>query len=142
MTRVVRATIRGGGTDPLAWFQGKVRAIEKGGQDALDDSMKDGEDAMKSYISTRGTAKSGKRGRIESGQMLDAVHSSVVSTGVGSATGKFGWIENTEPYFGYQDVGFQHVNGGSVEGMNALVDAAEHSWQVFQEKFEQVIKNA
>lgn len=143
MVRSTRMVIRNtSGTEPLQWFRDKVRRIEQGGQEVLQDSMRQGEEAMRNYIATRGTPKSGRAGRIDTGEMYGAVASSVSNTGVGSSTGKFGWIDHTEPYFGYQDVGFNHTSGIRVEGMNALVDAGEFSWNKLQVSYEQVIKNA
>lgn len=140
----IRANYGGGdsGGDPVKWFRGKVARIEDGSYDAMKQAMDDGRDTMKHLISTRGTEKSGKAGRIETGEMLNAVESSTTISEAGRITGRFGWLRNRENYFGFQEGGFEHVNGVSVPGMYAMVDSAELAFQEYRNQMDQVMRNA
>ena len=136
----IRNTYKNG--DPVKWFRGKVVRIESGGEEALRESMERGAEYMRYFIMTRGTEKSGKTGRIETRQMLDDVDSSTNVSEAGRVTGRFGWIRNREDYYGFQEGGFEHVNGGTVEGMYALVDASEYAFEEFQDAMSKVIRDA
>lgn len=141
----VRSNYGGGdsGGDPVRWFRQKVTRIEDGAEAVLEQAMEDGAESMRHHIRTRGTAKSGKQGRIETGAMLEDVKSRVYpGTKKGNVVGRFGWIDNREDYYGYQEGGFEHVNGGSVEGMYAMVDAAELAFTEFQRGMNEVIRDA
>lgn len=92
-------------------------------------------EAMRLIIQTSGTGKTWTRpsssgrtgsspGRVDTGNMLDAVKWRVSSEG-GNLVGEFGWLDNQEPYFMYQESGFSHVGSGEwVRGMLALQDAS------------------
>lgn len=137
----IRSNYAGG--DPVRWFRGKVTRIEDGVEGALQQAMEDGAQIMKDNIATRGTAKSGKAGRIETGKMIGDVKARVYpGTDRGNQVGRFGWIDNREDYYGYQEGGFEHVNGGEVEGMYALQDAAELAFREFQRAVNEVKRNA
>lgn len=137
----VRSNYAGG--DPVRWFRGKVTRIEDGVEEALQLAMDDGAQIMRDNIATRGTAKSGKAGRIETGKMIGDVKARVYpGTDRGNQVGRFGWIDNREDYYGYQEGGFEHVNGGEVEGMYALQDAAELAFREFQRAVNEVKRNA
>lgn len=140
----IRSNYGGGssGGDPVKWFRGKVARIEDGAEKALQDAMDDGAYLMADLISTRGTPKSGKAGRIETKQMHNEVDSRVQPYGQGKVRGTFGWINNKEDYYGYQEGGFDHSNGSHVEGMYALADAADWALRQFQEDMRQVVKDA
>lgn len=133
----------GAGGDPVSWFRGKVTRIENGSEQVLQQAMDDGAEMMRENIATRGTVKSGKRGRIESHKMIDEVKSPPVSSfGEGKARGKFGWVDEKETYFGAQEGGFEHSPGVDVEGMYALADAAEWAMKQFQADMKDVIRDA
>lgn len=141
----IRSNYGGGdsGGDPVRWFRGKVTRIEDGVEQALQNAMEDGAEIMRNNIATRGTAKSGKAGRIETGKMSGDVKARVYpGTDKGNQVGRFGWIDNREDYYGYQEGGFEHVNGGDVEGMYALQDAAELAFREFQRAVDEVKRNA
>lgn len=141
----IRSNYGGGdsGGDPVRWFRGKVARLEKGSEAAMEQAMKDGAESMKHHIATRGTAKSGKAGRIEDHVMINAVEAGpVTSFGAGKIRGTFGWIDRREDYFGFQEGGFDHVNGGEVEGMYALRDAAELAFREFQNQMNRVVRDA
>ena len=141
----IRSNYGGGdsGGDPVRWFRGKVARLEAGSKDAMEQAMQDGAAAMKHHIATRGTAKSGKAGRIDTHKMINAVKAGTVTGfGEGRIRGTFGWIEEREDYFGFQEGGFEHVNGGSVEGMYAIVDAAEMAFSEFQREMRRAVRDA
>jgi hypothetical protein len=87
-----------------------------------------GEEEMKQYIASRGTSYSrsqGRAGRIESSAMYDAVsHRPNPNTSAFVFSWEFGWVNGFLSYFGFQERGFRHVGGASVEPMYALRDAA------------------
>ena len=93
--------------------------------DAVERTIRVGEASVKEFISTRGAAKSGKRGRIETGEMLKSVRSRKVRFNRSSAEGLFGLGRG--PYYSiYQEYGFRHNRSGMmVEGMFAVVDSRE-----------------
>ena len=141
----IRSNYGGGdsGGDPVRWFRQKMVRIEEGATDALEQAMDDGAESMRHHIKTRGTAKSGKAGRIESGDMLKDVKARVYpGTDKGNQVGRFGWLDNRENYYGFQEGGFEHVNGGSVEGMYAIVDAAEMAFSEFQREMRRAVRDA
>lgn len=141
MAKVTRRANYPGG-DPVKWFRGKVERVESGLGDALQESMDLGAEYMRYNILTRGTEKSGKTGRVETRQMLDDVDSAVTTSAAGRQTGRFGWIRNREDYYALQEGGFEHVGGSTVEGMYALVDAAEAALEEFRKLKEQAIRDA
>jgi hypothetical protein len=87
-----------------------------------------GEEEMKQYIASRGTSYSrsqGRAGRIETSAMYDAVsHRPNPNTSTFVFSWEFGWVNGFLSYFGFQERGFRHVGGNSVEPMYALRDAA------------------
>lgn len=84
-----------------------------------------GEAVMKHFIETRGTAKSGKRGRIETGDMRDSVGSDVRKATAEEIEVAFGWLGETPEHAKFQETGFRHSGGVQVTGMYALTDAFE-----------------
>lgn len=105
----------------------KVRAIP---EDMLDDleplmdrTVKTGADLMEAYINTRGTVKSGKRGRVETGNMVSKVDYEVFKQGT-TLIGRWGWLEHWEKYFLYQENGFRNAwTREDVAPMHALFDS-------------------
>lgn len=103
-----------------AWFEAKVNAITRGNFRALQENMKDGEEITQTFIATRGTEKSGKQGRIDTGDMLDAVSSEAKLQNQDEAIGRFGWLKEKPFYAEYQEAGTRYI-----APMYALSDAAE-----------------
>lgn len=132
----------GPGTTAQTWFEGLTRNMISGIETVITSAVKEGEEIVKDNIETRGTFKSGKRGRIDTGEMRDAVDSRVTSQGNRGVTGSFGWIGNFEDYFGYQEDGFIHLGGVEVQGMYAISDAAEEVFRNIDDSIDQVIRNA
>lgn len=131
-----------GSGDAVKWFRGKVTNIESGAAQALQDAMDDGAIMMADLISSRGTAKSGKAGRIETKKMHNDVDSLVTLADSGRVTGRMGWVRKRENYYALQEGGFEHSPGVTVEAMYALHDAADWAMQQFEEDLKDVVKNA
>lgn len=108
------------------WFEEKLKKVNQALSDVALETAKEGAEITRLHISTRGTQKSGKLGRIETGEMLKAVKHSKRKAGDGRYTAEFGWIKGTPEYAKFQEEGFTHVGGGEVAGMYALSDAAEY----------------
>lgn len=106
----------------------RVPAVVAEANRALEEIAAQGAEEMRGYINTRGTNWSrsqGRAGRVDTGQMLDDVsyrqnphHSARIFSW------EFGWINAFQQYFGFQERGFRHVGGTSVEPMYALRDAS------------------
>lgn len=113
----------------LETVQNVVREKIDAAYDITADAAELGANLTREHIRTRGTAKSGKAGRIETGKMLDSVDATVVHRSNDSFQARFGMgakgVGNVEPYFSYQEGGFRHRNGVDVEGMFAVTDARE-----------------
>lgn len=107
------------------WLRKKIQAVTEAAKEAIQETVKDGKEAMELTIATSGTAKSGRQGRIDTGQMLESVGSEVVSETEYTMKARFGYIDGPPPWTLYQDAGFVHwVSGELIEGTNALADAA------------------
>ena len=105
------------------WFNALVDEIHDKARKAVQDAVEEGANITKHNIENSGTLKSGKRGRIETGAMRDAVSSGIIADNDEAVIGRFGWASGPG-YAKFQEQGFQHVSGVSVEGMFALSDAA------------------
>lgn len=102
------------------WFQAKVDEINRKNFAALKNNMQDGEEITQTFIATRGTEKSGKQGRVDTGAMLDAVDSDTQLKSKDEAIGRFGWLKKKPTYAQYQEEGTKYI-----APMYALSDAAE-----------------
>ena len=103
-----------------SWFQNKLKDIEEIIHDTADSAASEGETLVKTFVENRGTAKSGKKGRIETGAMRDAVSGKVTEKKIASATAEFGWIDGLPPYTKFQELGT-----ATIEGMYTLADAKD-----------------
>jgi hypothetical protein len=124
----IEVKVSGSSKSLTAWFEESVNSVMGDVNDIVADAIEDGALTTQINIATRGTPKSGKQGRVRTGDMLDAVKSEMIKSTPREAEGKFGWIDEYEDYFGYQEGGFDHVGGVTVEGMYALEDAGEEAW--------------
>lgn len=138
----VRVSYEGPHGSGVAWFENLTDSIISGAAEIVEENVSRGEEITKHNIDTRGTFKSGKRGRIKTGRMRDSVDSKIVSKNASGVKGEFGWINEWQDYFGYQESGFNHVGGVSVDGMYALSDAAAEVFQDVIDDFDRLIKNA
>lgn len=152
----VRADYGGDASDPVKWFRAKMAHIEDVSVEAVDQATDDGVTIMKELIETRGTGKTwsstwfgGDRtasmpGRVDTGHMRDSVTKNPVKvSGKGNIYGGFGWLHHRDDYFAYQEGGFEHWRTGEyVEGMYAMVDAAELAFGQLQDHLRKGINGA
>lgn len=88
------------------------------------------------FTATRGTSKSGKAGRIESGDMYDAVSYRVWQDPDGNINGEIGFLKEQFFYYFLQtSEGFTHwVSGEFIEPTNALRDAVIIAMEKLKER--------
>lgn len=125
--------IRKSGLDVTSWAREKVHNVQRAARLAMDDTVELGKNTMEYNIATRGTAKSGKRGRIETGDMLQSVDSRVVGGG-DNIVGAFGWLDQNPDYALYQEYGTEFI-----EPMLALTDAFEDAQVEFVTRFDKMV---
>lgn len=99
--------------------------------DLVDEATEAGALAQKIVIATSGTGWEDRQGRLDSDKMFDAVSTTPAKLRGDAVEGEFGWVNETEPYFAYQDQGFTHwQTGQDVTPMHSLlsglVAAREH----------------
>jgi len=94
----------------------------------------------KEFTATRGTAKSGKAGRVDTNAMLDAFKGEVTK-GANEVAGRFGFLDAKELYFKLQtSSGFMH--GDFIEPTFALRDAADIADDDLRKAVREAIKEA
>lgn len=120
----------------FAWFDAKVENLENGVREAGIDTAEKGANITKHHIETRGTAKSGKRGRIETSAMLNSVDDAILKDTKDEVITRFGYSD--APYYTV----FQELGTARVEAMYALADAAEEVVADLVEDIERAVKNA
>lgn len=127
---------QGFGPAVLAWFEAKVDSLQDGNRESAIKAGDEIADKTKQYISTRGTAKSGKQGRIETGAMLNSVDSQVEKD----------TPSEVEVHAGYHDApfytAFQELGTARIEAMYALTDAAEEILPKLAKDVSQNVRNA
>lgn len=125
-------------------FQNIPREVENESAKVIEEVVVHGELLMKDYIATRGTGYVGRgaratpEGRIDSGDMYDAVSSAMY----GKRSGKFGWGvggKGVKDYFATQE--YTKTPRG-FPPMHALTDAFVKVREEFERKMKRVIKNA
>lgn len=124
------------------FMEGILRDIRDTMRDAVRDGVKDGAETVELFVATRGTEKSGKQGRVETGAMIGSVDSEITEDSADEIEGRFGFIDNPPDWVKFQEEGFNHVGGVSVEGMNTLVDAGEIIIAQVLEDIEKGLRNA
>lgn len=116
---------------PEQFVSSPRRAVELVEKFDMEGLVRDAADMMRLIIATSGTIKSGRSGRIDTGRMYDAVKSRVTFSSQ-SLIGEFGWLDDQEAYFRYQDQGFVHwLSSEKIPGMLALADAGIEARQEF-----------
>lgn len=92
-------------------------------QPLMERTVKTGAELMEAYIKTRGTVRSGKRGRVDTGHMLDTVDYETFKQGT-TLVGRWGWLDSWDKYFLYQENGFKNAwTREDVAPMHALFDS-------------------
>lgn len=102
-----------------AWFNAKVERLTDEAGEVIVQAGDDVARITRRHIETRGTAKSGKQGRIETGAMLNAVDNEVVKRTQDEVEVRAGYHD--APYYTV----FQELGTSRIEAMYALTDAAE-----------------
>lgn len=125
------------GADLTLWLESKLKRLTDGSVRALSEAMEAGENITKHNIETRGTEASGKRGRIDTGKMLDKVDSKTEILGDGEAEGRFGWTDKEPFYARFQEDGTRFI-----EPMYALSDAAEEVLVDYLSEMDDVVRGA
>lgn len=129
-------------TNANGWFQEKLNGIYEAMQEVARAAGEEGEVLVKEHVSTRGTAKSGKRGRIETGAMISSVSNEYRRENESSAEVKFGWISGFPSYTAHQELGFNHVNSGEyIEGMHTLADTRDQVRTMVAEELKVKLRN-
>lgn len=127
--------MRSSGDRPDLWFREKVESIQKEARSALAGAAQEGEQITKHHIETRGTAKSGKRGRVDTGTMRDSVDSAVTVDRKDLVRSEFGWLGQTPFYAKFQELGTDQ----GIEGMYALTDAFQEVTQNLEDELKRGI---
>jgi len=109
----------------MSWFEAQVDEIRDTGKNAVQETTQEGAELVRRYISTRGTAKSGKQGRIETGAMLNSVDDQIVTESRDEIVGRFGMGDAPEYAV------FQEYGTSTIEAMYAITDAAEQMGDKF-----------
>lgn len=122
------------------WFDNKVNGVDNALAATAEHVAEFGENKTKEFIETRGTAKSGKRGRVETGQMRDSVKGEATKKGRQHHQAEFGWMSQAPDWARFQEAGFTHVGGSPVEGMFALGDAGVLAVEEAKKKLEEEIR--
>lgn len=120
----------------MAWFNGKVDRLHDNLRDVVDDSIEEGERITDHHIRTRGTAKSGKAGRIETEAMVNSVSSQLLRDNEQEVVGAFGYHDT--PFYTV----FQELGTSRIEPMYALSDAAEEVLADLPKKIREAVKDA
>lgn len=114
-----------------------VRAVQNNLD--MEDIVKRAAEAMQRRIGTATGTKSGP-GRYETGNMIRSVKYRVEISN-GAIVGEFGWLDNQEMYFLYQDHGFVHwLSGDMIPGMMALMDAEFSARDEFVARLAAIVK--
>lgn len=126
----------GFGPAVLAWLEKKVDHIEDGMTGIAVGAGEDIARKTTNYIATRGTAKSGKQGRIETYAMINSVDSELVKDTAHEVEVRAGYHD--APYYTV----FQELGTSRIEAMYALTDAAEEVLANVPKEIEGLIRSA
>lgn len=142
--------------DPNEFARRLNGKIDKAGstiQEAVQIAIDAGASNMRENIMTRGTNKEwssswpsrayGRKSRstearFDTGEMRDSVTSRLLVSTKNRSAGEFGWLDNQEDYFKYQDKGFTHRNGAVIPAMNALRDARTYAISIVKEQIKRI----
>ena len=114
-----------------------VRAVQNNLD--MEDIVKRAAEAMQLRIGTATGTKSGP-GRVDTGDMIQSVKYRVEISN-GAIVGEFGWLDNQEMYFLYQEHGFTHwLSGDMIPGMMALMDAEAAARDEFVARLAAIVK--
>lgn len=107
-----------------------------------EDSAEYGAELMRKYIETRGTGYIGRGaratadGRIDTGLMYDSVGVSTVRHNPSGVAVNFGWVDEVQAYFAFQEEGTQRISP-----MHALLDATVQTRVYFYNEIKKMVKH-
>ncbi|HET7741057.1 MAG TPA: hypothetical protein VFL67_10450 [Mycobacterium sp.] len=119
-------TVSTGALDALlSSVRKQVEAVWARQKNAAIESAEFGAKSAQSYTASRPGAKTGKAGRIDSGAMVGAIRSRLLTFGPGLIQSQYGFIDEFEDYFKMQTVtGFLNIRSGDkIEPTFALRDS-------------------
>lgn len=136
--------------DLVRWYRSKMVKVDESTEDALDVAGQAGEKALKDNIQTRGTGRTwsyprdGRAGsfpgRVNTGTMLNAAKYRIQKRGASKQL-RVGWVSGVrKDYFKFQEGGFEHPSGVTVEGMHAVQDATEEAFNVLAEELKERLR--
>lgn len=128
------------GSASRTWFAGNMKRLQRELASAMTEAVQDGKNITVQHIETRGTEKSGKAGRVDTGKMRDSVDAEVTKATSTEIEGRFGWLEEQPFYAEFQERGFVHSSGATVEPMYALSDAAEEVIDKLDKRIGQIVR--
>lgn len=128
------------GARVMAEISARIETMTRKARRTVKEAAEKGRDLTKQHIETRGTAKSGKRGRIETSAMLNSVSSGTVSSNIDDVVERFGY-ENSPYWTQFQEPGFLHSSGVTVEGTYALQDAADEVFKDLKRDIGDVVRD-
>lgn len=131
----------GGPQNLLANLQLAANRVVASTKTALEDVTTEAEADMKAIITSSTTVWGEKRkaegrasdGRIETSDMIDSVTSETESD-ANSMTGTWGWIDNFEDYFFFQEDGTEHI-----DAMHALSGSFTKAQEDLKEKLGDIV---
>lgn len=130
-------------SDIIGYFEGRIDDAALLGHDALEDSVLHGEDRMREIIETSVTKtgeeraeRGGHPGRVDTGDMLDAVGSNITGTDRDTIIGEWGWVNGLEDYFLFQDQGDEEFNV-KFKGMQAIRQSYIEAREMYLERLAQ-----
>lgn len=138
------------------WAETKIGSTESMVKNIVDTGITEGASVMREIISNQGTNKDwgaswpsraqGRKsssgvGRIDTGEMLKSVDSKIIQSSGGRTVGEFGWLNNQQDYFLYQDNSFRHwITGQTIPAMNALRNAYTYAVYVVETEIQKVFR--
>lgn len=126
-----------------AYLRTQSHRIMDEGEEAAERAAEFGAAKMRQYIKSRGTAKSGHEGRIETEKMLEAVGAGEARRTQTGVAVNFGWgVDGDKPedYYAYQERGFRHwISGEFIPPMHALLDASVQAREYFYAEIRKIV---
>jgi hypothetical protein len=123
------------------WIEGIPDAVLWESEQLVENAAEEGARVQEVIIATSGTGFENRSGRVVTGKMLDAVGSTRATVDNTTVSAEFGWIDNTEDYFAYQDQGFWHVWANrTVEGMHSLASGMAAAREKLYEGVDKILR--
>lgn len=132
----------GDGAALMAWFDRKVNRLGSNLRETGRNITDDIRDTTREFISQRPSAKSGKPGRIDTGEMIDSVSSGEVRYSRDDMEFRAGY-KNGPPWTPFQESGFNHwLSGEHIAGTYALTDAEDLSKKELPTRIRRAVDSA